>query len=246
MRPLACEHPAGGGPKGRPLLTQRRWLATEEAWGLDDSQACSWVSQLQKPVGGMWPEGRQRIAGQMLGSSAPSGGVNACWKPGSRWQSRGTGGGSRGHVRAKARMGSRDLSAEDAPSSRKLPNDVRQWKRVLAVRSSVGLPAAARIATGGVWSHLSGLADSRQSCRGSTPRPLGVSARATQVAAAGRRGVNHATTQGRRHQKRCSGIVEDGPVSLLTLRRRHGDRAAPDGPGDVSRWLGSWDPNGCS
>jgi hypothetical protein len=163
MRPLACEHPASGGPKGRPLPTQTRWLATKKAWGLDDPQVCSWVSQLQKPVGGMWPEGRQRIAGQMLWSSAPSGGVNACRKLGSRWQSRGTSGGSLGNIRAKARMGPRDLAVKDASSSRKLPSDVRQGKRALVVRSSVGLPAVVRIATGGVWSHLTGLADSRQS-----------------------------------------------------------------------------------
>jgi hypothetical protein len=71
-----------------------RWFATTESRGLDGSQVCSWVSQLQKPVGGMWPEGHQRIAGQTLRSSAPSGGVNACRKLGSRWRNLGTSGGS--------------------------------------------------------------------------------------------------------------------------------------------------------
>jgi hypothetical protein len=55
-RPLACENLASGGPKGRSLLVAR-WLAIatkrRASGGL---VACSWVSHLQKSVGGMWPE----------------------------------------------------------------------------------------------------------------------------------------------------------------------------------------------
>jgi hypothetical protein len=77
-------------------------------------------------------------------------------------------------------------------------------------------------------------------------RICGVSGRTAQVAAAGRRGVNHVTTQGRKCRKRLFDIVEDGSVLLLALRRRQEDRAGRDGPGGVSRGLGSWDPSGCS
>jgi hypothetical protein len=99
-----------------------RWFATEKTWGLDGSQVCSWVSQLQKPVGGMWSEGHQRIAGQTLRSSAPSGcermseaGLTVA-KPGYQWRLVG----QRSSENADGDL--RDLSVEDASSSRKLPH----------------------------------------------------------------------------------------------------------------------------
>jgi hypothetical protein len=91
-----------------------------------------------------------------------------------------------------------------------------------------------------------GLRTAENADAGRLPKTTRVSGRTALVAAAGRRGVNHVTTQGRRYRKRLSDIVEDGSVLLLALRRRQEDRAGRDGPGGVSRGLGSWDPSGCS
>jgi len=161
-------------------------------------------------------------------------------KPGYQWR-------LVGNVRVKTRAPSCGTCRWKTPRAREsCLIDERQGKRVLVVSAPVGSPSGAGAATGGVWSHLTGLADSRERWRGSTPESSWVSGRTAQVAAAGRRGVNHVTTQGRRCRKRPSDIVEDGSVLLLTLRRRQEDRAGRGGPGGASRRLGSWDPSGCS
>jgi hypothetical protein len=216
---------------------------------LDDSQVCSWVSQLQKPIGGLWPEGHRRRAGKAFGSSAPRGCVKASRKLGSRraepgFQWRLTGQRSkltlgRGHV---GLVGGRRLGlAESIPLTWGRENESWWSANRLVRRSSSG------IATGGVWSHLIGLVVSRQRWCGSILETLRISGRMVNVAPAGRRGVNRVATQGRKRRKRLFDVVSERFGSPARADApAEGIRQGHDGPGGESRGLENWESGGCA
>jgi hypothetical protein len=125
------------------------------------------------------------------------------------------------------------------------PIGVGWGKRALAVSGPIGLPVGAGPRQGACGAMAPGSRTAENAGAGRS-RIVGVFARTGQVAAAGRRGVNHVTTQGRRCRQRLFDVVTQGLVLLLTHWRRREDRAECDGPGGESRGLGSWDPSGYS